>query len=91
MGCLGWIIVGLLAGGIAKLLLPGDDVGGCIVTMLVGIAGACLGGFLGTLLGFGSFQGFDLRSLALAIGGAILILLVLRLFYDPSKKSGAER
>ena len=87
MGCLGWIIVGLLAGGVAKLLLPGKDVGGCIVTTLVGIAGACLGGFLGTLLGFGSFRGFDPRSLALAIGGAVLILLALRLFREPSKKS----
>ena len=66
--------------------MPGKDVGGCIVTMLVGIAGAFLGGFLGTLLGFGSFRGFDFRSLALAVGGAILVLLVLRLFYDPAKK-----
>jgi uncharacterized membrane protein YeaQ/YmgE (transglycosylase-associated protein family) len=91
MGCLGWIVVGLVAGGIAKLLLPGKDVGGCVVTMLIGIAGACLGGFLGTLLGFGSFQGFDIRSLLLAVGGAVLVLVLLRLFFDPKTAKTKKR
>lgn len=91
MGCLGWILVGLVAGGIAKMLLPGKDVGGCVVTMLVGIAGASLGGFLGTLLGFGSFSGFDFRSLLLAVGGAVIVLLILRLLFDPSKKKGGKK
>ena len=91
MGCVGWILVGLVAGGIAKLLLPGKDVGGCVVTVLVGIAGASLGGFVGTLLGFGSFRGFDVRSLLLAVGGAVVVLLVLRLFFDPSKKGSKSK
>ncbi len=69
MGCIGWILVGLIAGGVAKLLVPGKDRGGLIVTIIVGIGGALVGGYLGTLIGFGDFQGFDIRSLALAIGG----------------------
>ncbi|MGH3835831.1 MAG: GlsB/YeaQ/YmgE family stress response membrane protein, partial [Pseudonocardiaceae bacterium] len=50
MGFLGWIVLGLLAGAIAKLIMPGDDPGGIIVTMLIGIVGAVIGGFLGSLI-----------------------------------------
>ena len=80
MGLFSWILMGLLAGLFARFLLPGRDSMGCIVTTLVGIAGAVLGGFLATLLGFGGFAGFDVRSLLVAIAGAILLLLILRLF-----------
>jgi uncharacterized membrane protein YeaQ/YmgE (transglycosylase-associated protein family) len=70
-----WIVIGGIAGGIAKLLMPGKDPGGCIVTILLGIAGALLMGFLGTALGF---QG-DGAGFVGAIIGAFLILLIYRL------------
>lgn len=60
-----WIVFGLVAGAIAKLLMPGKDPGGLIVTILLGIVGALVGGFLGRQLGFGGLSGFDLRSLGL--------------------------
>ena len=79
MGLLSWIAFGLLAGALAKLVLPGKDPGGCLVTVAIGIAGALLGGFLATLLGFGGIAGFDPRSLAVAAGGSLLLLLGWRL------------
>jgi uncharacterized membrane protein YeaQ/YmgE (transglycosylase-associated protein family) len=79
VGILSWIVFGLIAGIIAKLLMPGDDPGGCIITVLLGIAGAVVGGFIGTSMGFGTVTGFDLRSLLIAIGGTMLLLLAYRL------------
>jgi uncharacterized membrane protein YeaQ/YmgE (transglycosylase-associated protein family) len=79
MGLLSWIVMGLVAGALAKFLLPGRDPGGCIVTALIGVAGAVLGGFLATRMGFGGISGFDLRSLGIAVVGAFLFLLVLRM------------
>ena len=79
MGILSWIIFGLIAGVIAKLVMPGRDPGGCIVTMLIGIAGAFLGGFLYELLtGRQQFMQFDLGSMVLAIIGAVVILAIYR-------------
>ena len=78
MGILAWIVFGLLAGLVAKLLTPGSDPKGCIITVVLGVLGAVLGGFLGSLLGFGNITGFDLRSFLLAVGGAILLLLLYR-------------
>ncbi|MDX1381607.1 MAG: GlsB/YeaQ/YmgE family stress response membrane protein [Xanthomonadales bacterium] len=78
MGILAWIVLGLVVGVLAKLIMPGKDPGGFIVTILIGIAGAFLGGWIGTMLGWGSVEGFDLRSLALAIGGAIILLALYR-------------
>jgi uncharacterized membrane protein YeaQ/YmgE (transglycosylase-associated protein family) len=78
MGVLSWLIFGFLAGLIAKMLTPGVDARGCIVTIVVGIAGAAIGGWIGTQLGFGTIDGFDLRSLGLAVLGAVLLLLGLR-------------
>lgn len=63
MGILAWIVLGLIAGLLAKLLMPGRDPGGIIITILLGIGGALVGGFLGTQLGFGGLSGFDLRSM----------------------------
>jgi uncharacterized membrane protein YeaQ/YmgE (transglycosylase-associated protein family) len=80
MGLVSWILFGLLAGLVAKALVPGRDPGGCVMTVLIGVAGALLGGFLATFLGFGGLSGFDWRSLAIAVCGAILLLLVRRLF-----------
>ncbi len=78
MGILSWIVVGLIVGLLARLIMPGKDKMGIIVTILLGIAGAFLGGWIGSMLGLGSFSGFDIRSLLLAIGGSILILLLFR-------------
>jgi uncharacterized membrane protein YeaQ/YmgE (transglycosylase-associated protein family) len=80
MGILSWVVLGLVAGLLAKLILPGRDAGGLIVTVIVGIVGGVIGGFVGTRLGWGSVSGFDLRSLGLAVAGAIVLLLVLRVF-----------
>ncbi len=79
MGMISWIVMGLVAGALAKWIMPGNDPGGIIVTMLLGIAGAFVGGFIGTLVGLGSVSGFDLVSLALAIGGALVLLYGYRL------------
>jgi uncharacterized membrane protein YeaQ/YmgE (transglycosylase-associated protein family) len=79
MGILSWIIFGLVAGALAKLITPGNDPGGCLVTILLGIAGAALGGWIGTQLGFGSITGFDLRSLGMAIFGSFLLLVIYRI------------
>lgn len=81
MGIISWIVFGLIAGLIAKLLMPGRDPGGCIITMLLGVAGAFVGGFLfQTFTGQRQFMQFDLGSLIVATIGAIVILLVYRLF-----------
>ncbi|OQY60193.1 MAG: hypothetical protein B6245_02760 [Desulfobacteraceae bacterium 4572_88] len=78
MGILSWIILGLIVGVLAKWIMPGKDPGGLIVTILIGIAGAFVGGFISSFLGFGSFRGFDIRSLLIAIGGAVLLLAAYR-------------
>ena len=78
MGILSWILLGLVVGALAKWIMPGRDPGGLVVTILIGIAGAFLGGFLGTRLGLGDVTGFNLGSLALATGGALLLLLAHR-------------
>jgi len=74
MGILSWILMGLLVGALAKFIMPGKDPGGLVVTALLGIAGAFVGGFLGSLLGLGSFTGFNLGSIVLATAGALLLL-----------------
>jgi uncharacterized membrane protein YeaQ/YmgE (transglycosylase-associated protein family) len=78
MGIVGWIVLGLLAGLIAKALMPGVESVGLIVTTLLGIAGALLGGFLATALGFGDpiDEFFDLSTWLAAVVGAVIILAV---------------
>jgi len=78
MGVLSWILMGLVVGVLAKLVLPGPDAGGFIVTIVIGIAGAAIGGFIGTTLGLGDVQGFNLHSILLAVVGAVVLLLGLR-------------
>ena len=78
MGIVSWIVFGLITGILAKLLMPGKDPGGFIVTILIGIAGAMVGGFISTSLGYGDVSGFDLRSMGIAIGGAFLLLFGYR-------------
>jgi len=78
---IGWIIFGLIAGAIAKLLMPGKDPGGFIVTIILGIAGALIGGFIGRALwGSTGVNDWSIGSFALAIGGAILLLALYRIF-----------
>lgn len=79
MGLISWIVFGLIAGAIAKFLMPGRDPGGCIITIIVGVVGAVLGGWIATLLGFGGISGFDWRSLFIAILGALLLLFLWRM------------
>jgi uncharacterized membrane protein YeaQ/YmgE (transglycosylase-associated protein family) len=78
MGILSWIILGLIVGVLAKWIMPGNDPGGLIVTILIGIAGAFVGGYIGTALGFGDVTGFNLGSLAIATGGSLLLLFAYR-------------
>jgi uncharacterized membrane protein YeaQ/YmgE (transglycosylase-associated protein family) len=80
MGLLSWIVFGLLAGIIAKFLMPGPDGGGIIITIILGIVGAVVGGFIGSALGLGDVTGFNIRSFIIAVGGAILVLLLYRRF-----------
>jgi uncharacterized membrane protein YeaQ/YmgE (transglycosylase-associated protein family) len=74
MGILSWILLGLIVGALAKWIMPGPDPGGIVITILVGIAGAFVGGFLGSLVGLGSVTGFNLGSLVVAVAGALLLL-----------------
>jgi uncharacterized membrane protein YeaQ/YmgE (transglycosylase-associated protein family) len=81
MGIIGWILLGLLAGIIAKAVLPGDDPGGIIVTTIIGIVGALLGGLIARALDIGDpiDEFFDISTWLAAIIGAIALLLVYRL------------
>ena len=77
MGILGWIVLGLVAGAIAKLILPGRQGGGWIITLVLGVVGALLGGFLGSVLFHAPLEDFwSLQTWLLAIGGAIIVLLI---------------
>ena len=80
MGFLGWIVLGLIAGAIAKLIMPGDDPGGIIVTMLIGIVGAVIGGFLGSrIFGYGLETFWNLQTWIVAIVGSLILLIIYRL------------
>ena len=78
MGIITWIIFGLLAGLVAKFIMPGKDPGGFIITILIGIAGALVGGFIATSLGYGSVDGFNLGSFIIAVLGSIILLFAYR-------------
>ncbi|MCP0241370.1 GlsB/YeaQ/YmgE family stress response membrane protein [Salmonella enterica subsp. enterica serovar Give] len=80
MGIIAWIIFGLIAGVIAKLLMPGRDGGGFILPCILGIVGAVVGGWLATMFGIGgSISGFNLHSFLVAVVGAIVVLVIFRL------------
>ena len=85
MGYISWIVFGLIAGALAKLIMPGKDPGGIIVTIMIGIVGAFVGGYVGTLLGLGTVSGFDIRSFFVAILGALILLAGYR--FIAGKKS----
>jgi uncharacterized membrane protein YeaQ/YmgE (transglycosylase-associated protein family) len=86
MGFLAFLILGLIAGAIAKLILPGKQGGGWLITLLLGVVGALLGGFLGSVLfnaPLGDF--FSLWTWLLAIGGSIIVLLIYGLIVNRKK------
>ncbi|PAS88260.1 GlsB/YeaQ/YmgE family stress response membrane protein [Escherichia coli] len=72
MGILSWIIFGLIAGILAKWIMPGKDGGGFFMTILLGIVGAVVGGWISTLFGFGKVDGFNFGSFVVAVIGAIV-------------------
>ncbi len=79
MGILSWILLGLVAGALARFIMPGKDPSGCLVTILIGIAGGIVGGFLGTFIGLGKIQSFDLGGIFIATAGAVVLLVIYRL------------
>ena len=79
MGILSWIVMGLLVGIVAKVIMPGDDPGGFFMTIILGIAGAFVGGFIARFFHLGDFTGFNLGSFAIATVGAIVILIGYRI------------
>jgi uncharacterized membrane protein YeaQ/YmgE (transglycosylase-associated protein family) len=93
VGIIAWILLGLFAGIIAKALLPGDDPGGIIITTIVGIVGALLGGFVAKALGFGDpiDEFFDISTWLAAIIGAIVLLVVYRAVSGRSRGGALSR
>jgi uncharacterized membrane protein YeaQ/YmgE (transglycosylase-associated protein family) len=88
MGIIAWIILGLAAGAIAKAILPGTQGGGWVITLILGVVGALLGGFLGSaIFGVGLEGFFDITTWLLAIGGAIIVLLIYGLVTRGSRRA----
>ena len=88
MGIIGWIVLGLAAGAIAKAILPGTQGGGWLITLILGVVGALLGGFIGgALFGIGLETFFSIQTWLLAIGGAILVLLIYGLVTRGSRRA----
>jgi uncharacterized membrane protein YeaQ/YmgE (transglycosylase-associated protein family) len=79
MGILALIVLGLIAGLIAKFVMPSHDPGGLIVTILVGIAGAFIGGFISSAIGFGDVTGINVKSIVIAAIGSFVLLFALRM------------
>jgi uncharacterized membrane protein YeaQ/YmgE (transglycosylase-associated protein family) len=85
MGILSWIIVGLIAGALAKFIMPGKDPGGIIVTMLIGIVGAVIGGFVvGLVIGGDLISGINITTIVVATLGAIILLAIYRWYVGRS-------
>lgn len=90
MGFIGWIVLGLIAGALAKLILPGKQGGGFFATLILGVVGAVLGGWLGSMIfGVDISEFWSLSTWLLAIGGAIIVLLIWGLIFG-RKKSGSR-
>jgi len=79
MGILSWIVLGLIVGVLAKFVMPGKDGGGFVVTVVLGIVGAFVGGYIGSALGIGGVSGFNVPSIFVATLGAVIVLLVYRM------------
>lgn len=78
MNWLLWILFGLIVGSIAKFLHPGKDPGGWVISILLGIFGSVVGGWIGSLIGLGNVDGFNIKSMILSVGGAVLLLFIYR-------------
>jgi len=92
MGIIGWILLGLIAGAIAKLIMPGNDPGGIIVTIIIGIVGAIVGGYIAKALKFGSDKHFfDIKTWVIAILGALLLLAIYRVVAGNRGGTAARR
>ena len=76
MGILTWIIFGLIAGAIAKFIMPGNQGMGWLMTIILGIVGAFVGGWIGSMLGWGTVNYFDIKSMLLAVVGALAVLWI---------------
>jgi uncharacterized membrane protein YeaQ/YmgE (transglycosylase-associated protein family) len=87
MGIIGWIVLGLIAGAIAKAILPGRQGGGWIATLLLGVVGALVGGFIGgAIFGVGIEEFFSIETWLVAIGGAVLVLFLYGLVTRGSRR-----
>ena len=88
MGILGWIVLGLAAGAIAKAILPGTQGGGWIITLVLGVVGALLGGFIGSaIFGIGLEGFFSIQTWLVAIAGSIIVLLIYGLVTRGSRRA----
>lgn len=76
MGVITWIIFGLVAGAIAKFIMPGNQNMGWLMTIILGIVGAFVGGFIGSFIGWGDVNSFNLKSMFLAVGGSLIVLWI---------------
>lgn len=76
MGFITWIVLGLIVGILAKWIMPGKDGGGFIMTVILGVIGAVVGGYVSTLLGMGDVTGFNLPSILIATVGALIVLFI---------------
>ena len=79
MGIISWIFLGLIAGALAKFIIPGKDPGGLLVTIIIGVVGGFIGGFLGSFIGLGRVESFDFGGIFIATIGAIILLVLYRL------------
>ena len=86
MGILSWIVVGFIAGLLTKAILPGNDPGGLIITTLIGMGGALVGGFVIGILGGAGATGFNVWSILVATLGAMILLVIYRLFAGGERK-----
>jgi len=92
MGIIGWIVLGLLAGAIAKAIMPGDDPGRIFATMLIGIAGAIVGGLIASALDVGDLdEFFDIGTWLIAIAGSLLLLAIYRAVVGRGHRDTAVR
>ncbi|GAA2775246.1 GlsB/YeaQ/YmgE family stress response membrane protein [Saccharopolyspora taberi] len=85
MGVLSWIVFGLIAGAIAKFIMPGKDPGGIIVTIIIGVLGGLLGGWLGSAVSGSGVSGFNLMSFVWAVIGSLILLIIYRLIFHRAR------
>ncbi|MGL4454762.1 MAG: GlsB/YeaQ/YmgE family stress response membrane protein, partial [Plesiomonas sp.] len=78
MGIFSWVILGLIVGILAKWIMPGKDEGGFIITVVLGIVGAVIGGYVSQLMGMATVTGFNIKSLIFSIIGSLIVLFIYR-------------